>query len=164
MARNVQRYVRRIETQREAIEKPKLDNARRLRGIYFIDPDDEEVKDIMKNARKKLEIPMPVAMLCKHQRDKYRAVEEHKTKYNCIVEADESMRKRMEGSLHKSHEDHIVGKGMNWLDHYNLVRKFILMPHAMKIPDVMAAVEKEWRKLEKIPAWQLTIGQTQKMR
>ena len=29
----------------------------------------------------------------------------------CIVEADESMRKRMEGSLHKNHEDHIAGKG-----------------------------------------------------
>ena len=27
-----------------AIEKPKLDNARKLRGIYFIDPDDNEFK------------------------------------------------------------------------------------------------------------------------
>ena len=27
-----------------AIEKPKLDNARILRGIYFIDPEDEEFK------------------------------------------------------------------------------------------------------------------------
>ena len=26
----------------------------------------------------------------------------------------------------------------------------------MKIPDAKAAVEKEWKKLEKIPAWQLT--------
>ena len=25
-------------------EKPKLDNARRLRGIYFIDPEDKEYK------------------------------------------------------------------------------------------------------------------------
>ena len=30
------------EKQQWAIEKPKLDNARRLRGIYSIDPDDEE--------------------------------------------------------------------------------------------------------------------------
>ena len=28
------------------------------RGIYSIDPDDEEFKDILKNARRKLEIPM----------------------------------------------------------------------------------------------------------
>ena len=30
------------------------------------------------------------------------------------------------------------------------------MPQASKIPDAQAAVEKEWAKLEKIPAWQLT--------
>ena len=63
---------KRKEMQKCAVEKPKLDNARRLRGIYFIDPDDEEFKDIMKNAGRKLEIPMPAAMPCKLQRDKYR--------------------------------------------------------------------------------------------
>ena len=31
------------EEQKWAIEKPKLDNARRLRGIFFIEPDDEEL-------------------------------------------------------------------------------------------------------------------------
>ena len=35
-------------------EKPKLDNARRLRGIYFIDPEDKEFKETIKNARRKL--------------------------------------------------------------------------------------------------------------
>ena len=30
------------------------------------------------------------------------------------------------------------------------------MPQESKIPDAKAAVEKEWEKLEKIPAWQLT--------
>ena len=67
VARDLERYVRCIETQREAKvgdRETKLDNARRLRGIYFIDPDDEECKDIMKNARRKLEIPMPAAMPC----------------------------------------------------------------------------------------------------
>ena len=29
------------------------------------------------------------------------------------------------------------------------------MPQAMKIPDPKAAVSKEWKKLEKIPAWNL---------
>ena len=73
--------------------------------------------------------------LCKLQSDKYRetcrTVEEHKTKYACIVEADVSMRKRMEGSLHKNLEDHIAGQELNSLRHYNLVRKFILMPQAL---------------------------------
>ena len=48
-----------------AIEKPKLDNARKLRGIFFIELEDEDFKNIMKNARRKLEIPMPAAMPCK---------------------------------------------------------------------------------------------------
>ena len=37
-----------------ANEKPKLDNAWRLRGIYFIDPEDKEFKETIKNARKNL--------------------------------------------------------------------------------------------------------------
>ena len=40
------------EKQEEAREKPKLDNTRGLRGIYFIVPHDEEYKDIFKNARR----------------------------------------------------------------------------------------------------------------
>ena len=48
-----------------ANEKPKLDNARRMRGIYFIDSEDEEFQEIFKNARRKLEVPMDAAMPCK---------------------------------------------------------------------------------------------------
>ena len=107
----------------------------------------------MKNARRKLEVPMPAAMPCKSQREKYREtcrVHECKTKFACTVEVDESMRKRMEGSLHKNHEDHLAGKGMNSLSHCNLVRKFIPVPQALKMPDAKAAAEKEWEQLEKI--------------
>ena len=39
------------EKQNLASEKPKLEIAQRLRGIYFIEPEDEEVKEIIKNAR-----------------------------------------------------------------------------------------------------------------
>ena len=53
---------KRKEKQKWAIEKPKFDNARRLRGIYFIDSEDEEVKLTVKNARRRLEMPMPAAM------------------------------------------------------------------------------------------------------
>ena len=91
-----------------------------MRGFSFIDPDDEEFKDVMKNARRKLEVPMPAAMLCKIQREKYREIcrveKKRKTKKACIEEADESTRKRMEGSLRKNHEDHCRGKGMNSLN------------------------------------------------
>ena len=46
------------EKQKWSIENPKLDHARRLRGIYFIDPEDMEFKETIRNARKKLETPM----------------------------------------------------------------------------------------------------------
>ena len=36
-----------------------------------------------------------------------------------------------------------------------MCRKFIPMPQAMKIPDAKAAVDKEWKKLETIPAWNM---------
>ena len=51
--------------QKWAIEKPKLDDARRLRGRFFIEPDDDEFKHNVKSARRKLGIPMPAAMPCK---------------------------------------------------------------------------------------------------
>ena len=53
------------ERQKWSHEKPKLDNARKLRGIYFIDPEDKEFKETIKNARKKLETPVAPAMPCK---------------------------------------------------------------------------------------------------
>ena len=48
---------KRKEKQKWAIEKPRRHNARKLRGMYLIDPAGEEFKDIMKNARRKLELP-----------------------------------------------------------------------------------------------------------
>ena len=44
----------------------------------------------------------------------------------------------------------------NSLNHQNFVRKFVPMFLAMKFPDAKAVVDKEWGKLEKLPAWQLT--------
>ena len=41
--------------QKWATEKPKLDNARKLRGVFFIEPKDEDFNNIMKNARRILE-------------------------------------------------------------------------------------------------------------
>ena len=78
-------------------------------------------------------------------------------KLACILEASESTRLRMGESLPIYHEDHIAGKGEISLQHYNLVHKFIPMPQAMKIPAAKAAVDKEWEKLEKISAWNLTM-------
>ena len=138
-------------------EKPKLDSARRLRGIYLIDLEDKELKETIKNAGKKLETPMAPAMLCKTSETCKHGVTRGKTNEIKSKEDSEFSRLRMEESLPNYHEDHIAGKGNNSAHHYNLVHEFIPMPQAMKIPAAKAAVDKEWEKLEKISAWNLTI-------
>ena len=50
------------EKQEWAIEKPKLEYARNLRGIYSIDASEEEYKDIIKKVRRNLERPKAAAM------------------------------------------------------------------------------------------------------
>ena len=61
------------------------------------------------------------------------------------------------------HEDHIARKGDNSLQHYTLFHKIIPMPQAMKNPAAKAAVDKEWEKLEKISAWNLTKVRSKKV-
>ena len=53
------------EKQKWSHEKLHLDNARKLRGIYFIDPEDKQFKETIKNARNKLETSVAPALLCK---------------------------------------------------------------------------------------------------
>ena len=91
------------EKQKCSIEKPKLDNARKLRGFYFIDPEDKEFKETILNARKKLETPMAPAMPCKTSKkcqhgETRGKINEFKFKLACILEASESTRMRMEKS------------------------------------------------------------------
>ena len=146
--------------QRWTTERPKLDNARQLKGIFFIEPNDEEFKLTLKAARRKLEVPMPAAMPCKitmeSSGETHRNIGKRKTKYACVVDANESTRPRLEGAGHKHHQDHITAKGMNSFSRESLERKFIPMPQALKILDAKTAVEKKKGKLEKIPARQMT--------
>ena len=53
------------EKQKWSNEKLHLENVRKLRGIYFIDPEDKEFKETIKNARNKLETSVAPAMPCK---------------------------------------------------------------------------------------------------
>ena len=87
---------------------------------------------------------------------------EAKTRFSCITEAHESTRQRTESVTKRIHEEHIAGKRQNSVLHYNLVHKFIPMPQAMKIPDAKAAVDKEWKKLETISAWDVRKVKSQK--
>ena len=82
-----------------AVEEPKLDTARKLEGIYFIEPDDQEFKEIMKKGKEKLDIHMEAAMPCKLELVKrpfsHREIDSEsngsntiqETKHACIVEA-----------------------------------------------------------------------------
>ena len=106
---------KKIAKQRWAVEKPKFDDVRQLRGIFFIEPDDEEFKLTINAARRKMEVPMPAGMLCKisikSSVETQRNIGKRKTKYAWIVDADESTRPRLERAGHKHHQDHINQKG-----------------------------------------------------
>ena len=56
------------KTQKLKNEKPKLDNARILRGICFIDPEDNEFKETIMNVRKKLKRQWVPLCLERHAR------------------------------------------------------------------------------------------------
>ena len=110
------------EKQKWSNEKLFLENARKLRAIYFIDREDKEFKETINNARKKLETPVVPAMPCKtSKKSKHRETRgktnEFKSKLACILKTSESTRLRIEESLPNYHEDHIAGKGDNSLQH-----------------------------------------------
>ena len=120
------------EKEEWAVERPKLDNARKLRGISFIDLEDGEFKETIKNARKTLGVLVEAALPCKMETRKRAwklretvASEDtnshKKTKYVCIVEAHESTSKLLESALPRKYEDHIAERGFNSLTHCNLV-------------------------------------------
>ena len=88
------------ERQKWSHEKPQLVYARKLRGIYFIDPEDKEFKETIKSARKKLETPMAPALLYKTSKKSKHGetrgkTHDFKSKLACILEASESTRLRM---------------------------------------------------------------------
>ena len=80
------------------VAKPKLENARKLRGVYFIDLEDGECEETIKNTRKNLEVSVQLAMICKMETRKRawklreivagQSTNSYKEiKYACIVEA-----------------------------------------------------------------------------
>ena len=140
------------------------------RGNYSTDPDDEEYKDIIKNARRKLERHVAAAMPCK------RKPRVHELKGNRSVDSYKSQ------CIWKD------SKNKNWIawwklmnpqdQEWNLLRRKI-MKTTLQAKDKIqcrsticaktysnasgnensrcgkASVDKEWKKLETIPAWQL---------
>ena len=78
------------------------------------------------------------------------------------MESHESTRQRAQCFQSKIHEDHSAGKGFIYFDDTLPFGAQILpMPKAMKNLDAKAAVDKECKKLERIPAWNLETSQEQ---
>ena len=98
----------------------------------------------------KLTNPMPAAMPCRLQLSQHwetcGTVGQHKTKYACIDEADESLRIRMERSQSKNYEDHIAGKGLNSLSTFILCTNLFLCLKLWKYQ----MQRQQWRKNGKI--------------
>ena len=135
-------------------KKPTLDNARYdWEGIYFLDPDDQDYKEILKHARRenRKDLWAP-AMPCKRAPNNITkvfckslsiaSVKAPKTVSGCKVESHESHKAT---SWPKNHEDRIARIYFNdpitiWCT--NLFR----CTKRMNIRDAKAAVDKEWKK------------------
>ena len=155
------------EKQKWSHEKPHLDNARKLRGIFSLTPRTRNLRRPLRMLARNwkyqwLAPAMPCKILKSNENCGSGASDKVKTKLACILEAGGSTRLRMGESLPTHHEDHIAGKGDNSLQHYNMVHKFIPMPQAMKIPAAKAAVDKEWEKIGKNSAWNVTKVRSKK--
>ena len=141
-----------------------LDNGRQLRGIYFIEPNDEDFKLTRKAARRKWEPPMPAAMPCKlpvKSSGKPTAIL-GKARQNTLVlmPTKESTRPRLQGAGHKPHQDHISAKEMKFYDSLQSCSEVHSNASSIKNSrrkgssgDGKAAVEKTLEELKKIPAW-----------
>ena len=92
------------EKQKWSEEKIHIETAQKLRGIYFIDPEDTEFKETIKNTRKKLETSVAPAMPFKIMKNCGSGVsDKNKTKLACFLEANESTRMRMGNSIPHDH-------------------------------------------------------------
>ena len=150
------------EKQVWANEKPKLDNGRRLKGMYSVDPDDEDYKEISKMQgptwKDLWKQPCRAKRMVHTSTTKVAAKQEIASQKNpkrFMVEKWNLLNPQGNVWNPKEHEDRTAGKGSTSIIHNNLVHKFMPMPQAMKIRDGKAAVDKEWENLETIPAWQL---------
>ena len=137
MGRNVELE----EKHKWSTEKPKLDNARRSRVIYFFVLEDKEFKETIKNVGKKLETLMAPAMLCKTRK---------KSKHG-----------KTRGKINEIIQNACILEALHCNIFNNLVHNFVPLLQTRKIPAAKAVV-KEWEKLEEILAWNLTEVRSKK--
>ena len=129
-------------TQKWAIEKPKHDNARQLRGMNI--SSNQTMKSLSSQRMplgKSWSSDASSNVFQNRDEEQWRNPPQYwETQDKIVVDADESTRPRLEGAAHEHHQDRIIGKGMKSVHHYSLIHKFIPMLQAIKIPDAKAAV------------------------
>ena len=127
-----------------------------------VDPDDEDYKEILKSARRKLERPVAPATPCKRQpsitkvvaKPEFGSEKNSKTVYGCLVESHESTRQRAESSQSKIVKITLQEKDLLrclfpvWYTGSSRCQK------RWKFR-VQKPLWKKWKKLETIPAWNL---------
>ena len=153
------------EKQNWSNEKSKLDNARRLRGIDLIDPEDKEFKETIRNARKTWKLPLCLARRARRTRMvKPEARLMISSQILCVSWKPVNPQDCVWENLYRNIMGTILQeKGAIHCNIRIWYTKFILMPQAMKIPAAKAAVDKEWEKLEKISTWNLTKVRSKKV-
>ena len=117
----------RREKQQRVIEKPKLDNARKLSRIFFIDLESIEFNNTKKdrkkwNCQRKLFFVRSRTTPC---RETCGQSDSRNMKHACIVDAHESTRKLLKKKNQPKDRDDRIAKTFISLSHYNHVRKFI---------------------------------------
>ena len=120
------------EKQKWSNEKLHLENAWKLRRIYFIDPEDKEFEKPSRTSVRSWKHQSLLLCLAKLWRRIVGVV--HPTRLACILEACESTKFRMGEPLPILHEDILLEKEKIPDSTNNLVHKFIPMPQVMKIP------------------------------
>ena len=134
--------------------KPNLDNTRRLRRIYFLEPGGWwGIQGDYQECKEKLEVPMGPTMPCKKEIHWLTPASEnccepqmHLKRFRKMVESHESTRPRAE--LSQITQITWLTKDMpRW--RIKIWYTSLFQYHKQKqIPDVKAAVDKEWKKLE----------------
>ena len=150
MARNWTKIGKNARSRRDkkwSNEKLHLENARKLRGIYLIDPEDKEFKETIKNAHKKLITPMAPAMPCKaSKKEKHGTTRgksnEIKSKLACILEASEPQ-DCVWKSLYRIIMRTILQEGDNSLQHKNWYTNLFLNLQPWRFPPQRNVIKTE---------------------
>ena len=154
-------------------EGPKRQQARDARARHYIEEAEvDEYTKILAKAKEEFGIPIASAMPCcgYMMKAKIKQLEDELDATGSISEAlddtnpsdrGDSIRNWKQRTLWpnkdaaRSHQDKIGESSTASIFFFAMVHKPIPLPKAMKIPAARAAIDKEWDKLEKVPAWDL---------